>query len=84
MLHSTNLWNTIDKLAEMRGMSLPKLALDSGLDQSTFSHARRKRNWPSMQTIARVLNAQKISIEEWARLVDINEPEESPAPPSRQ
>lgn len=73
MLHSTNLWNTIDKIAEREGLTLPRLALVAGLDQSTFSHARRKRNWMSLQTLARVLNATDISIEEWARLVDISE-----------
>jgi lambda repressor-like predicted transcriptional regulator len=73
MLHSTNLWNTIDKIAAKEGLSLPRLALKAGLDQSTFSHARRQRNWPSMQTIARVLNVTKISPVEWARLIDLKE-----------
>lgn len=69
-INAMNLWNSIDKIAEQERMSLPKLALSAGLDQSTFSHARRKRNWMSLRTLARVLNANDITLREWARLVD--------------
>jgi len=77
-IHATNLWNSIDKLAEQEHISLPRLALKAGLDQSTFSHARRKRNWMSLKTLARVLNAYDISLKEWARLVDENSPNPHP------
>jgi transcriptional regulator with XRE-family HTH domain len=79
-IHATNLWASIDKLAEQEEKSLPKLALDAGLDQSTFSHARRKRNWMSLRTLARVLNANDVSLKEWARLVDENMPEPGDVP----
>lgn len=69
-IHATNLWDSIDRIAEKQGVSLPRLALNAGLDQSTFSHARRKRNWMSLKTLARVLNANNISLREWAWLVD--------------
>jgi hypothetical protein len=77
-IHATNLWASIDKIAEQERMSLPRLALKAGLDQSTFSHARRKRNWMSLKTLARVLNAHDISLREWARLVDENLPNPHP------
>lgn len=74
MLNSINLWNTIDKIAAIEGLTLPRLALKAGLDQSTFSHSRRTRSWPSMKTIASVLEATGISIDEWAKLVDVTPP----------
>lgn len=52
-------------------MSLPDLALKAGLDQSTFSRARRKRNWMSLRTLCKVLNTYNIPLTEWAKLVDI-------------
>jgi len=64
------LWKSIDKIADWQEVSLPKLALVSKLDQSTFSHARRKRNWMSLQTLAKVLNTYNISIVKWAELVE--------------
>jgi len=64
------LWRSIDKIADAHEISLPKLALSSKLDQSTFSHARRKRNWMSLQTLTKVLNAYNISIVSWAELVE--------------
>jgi DNA-binding transcriptional regulator YiaG len=78
VVHATNLWNSIDKIAEERKVSLPKLALNAGLDQSTFSHARRKRNWMSLRTLARVLNANNLTLREWARMVDENAPNPHP------
>lgn len=77
-IHATNLWASIDKIAEQERMSLPRLALKAGLDQSTFSHARRKRNWMSLKTLARVLNAHDITLIEWARLVDEKTPNPHP------
>jgi transcriptional regulator with XRE-family HTH domain len=68
-LNSDVLWRSIDAIAEMNGLSLPKLALKAGLDQSTFSHARRRRNWMSLQTLAKVLNHYDIDIEEWSKMV---------------
>jgi transcriptional regulator with XRE-family HTH domain len=65
-------WKTIDMIADQRGKTLPKLALEAGLDQSTFSHARRKRNWMSLKTLAKVLDRYDISLTEWAKMVEAN------------
>lgn len=70
---ASRLWKTIDKIAEERDMSLPRLALGAGLDQSTFSHARRKRNWMSLRTLTRVLRTYDITFREWARIVEPHE-----------
>ena len=70
MYDAQNLWDTIDKIAERKQLTLPALALSAGLDQSTFSRARRKRNWPSLQTICKLLNAHGIPLTEWAGMVD--------------
>jgi hypothetical protein len=67
------LWRSIDRIADWQKVSLPKLALVSKLDQSTFSHARRKRNWMSLQTLSKVLNAYNIDIKRWAEFVDEEE-----------
>jgi hypothetical protein len=77
-IHATNLWNSIDKIAELERVSLPRLALKAGLDQSTFSHARRKRNWMSLKTLARVLNAHDMTLREWSLLVDEKLPNPDP------
>jgi len=69
-LNAANLWKSIDVIAAKQGISLPALALRAGLDQSTFSHARRRRNWMSLKTLAKVLNHYQIPLQEWARMVD--------------
>lgn len=69
-LDADTLWASIDVIAEQQNMSLPKLALHAGLDQSTFSHARRRRNWMSLQTLAKLLNHYQIPISDWARMVE--------------
>jgi transcriptional regulator with XRE-family HTH domain len=74
-VHATNLWNSIDEIAKQEGVTLPKLALNAGLDQSTFSHGRRKRNWMSLRTLAAVLNSTGISLKEWSRMVDERMPD---------
>jgi DNA-binding phage protein len=84
MLNSVNLWNTIDKIAVMQGLTLPRLALKAGLDQSTFSHSRRTRSWPSMKTISKVLHATGISIDDWARLIDVTPPKKGRRKPTKQ
>lgn len=77
-IHATNLWGSIDEIAKEKKTTLPRLALAAGLDQSTFSHARRKRNWMSLKTLARVLNAHDITLREWARMVDETVPNPNP------
>ena len=70
---ATLLWNTIDQIAKEKELSLPRLALGAGLDQSTFSHARRKRNWMSLRTLTRVLRTYDITFREWARIMEPND-----------
>ena len=65
------LWNSIDMIAVKQKVSLPKLALQAGLDQSTFGHARRRRNWMSLQTLVKVLNHYQISLVDWAKMVEV-------------
>lgn len=70
MLDAEVFWESIDEIARRKKLSLPRLALNAKMDQSIFTHSRRKRNWISLQTLAKVLNAYDIPITEWARMVE--------------
>ena len=76
MLSSQAVWKSMDVVAQRKGVSLPRLALMSDLDQAVFSNARRNRNWMSLMTLAKVLNATEISVSEWAKIVEKLQEEE--------
>ena len=57
-------WNAIEKFAVEHGMSCSGLARSSGLDATTFNKSKRESKygqprWPSMETVAKVLDATK-------------------------
>ena len=65
-----DVWAAIDHIADARQESLGKLALYAGLDQSTFTYSRRRRNLLSMATLLRLLNAYDIDFKDFGVLVD--------------
>jgi len=69
-LTHTNVWRAIDRTAEAHGLTASGLARGAGLDPTAFNKSKRlsptqKRRWPSVETIAKVLNSVGDSIEEF-------------------
>ena len=61
MTHN-QIWNAIDMFAHERGLSCSGLARRCGLDPTTFNKSKRlsvygQERWPTMSSIAKVLNA---------------------------
>jgi len=61
MTHN-QIWHAIDMFAQEHGMSCSGLARKCGLDPTTFNKSKRlsvfgQERWPTMASIAKVLNA---------------------------
>lgn len=61
MTHN-QIWHAIDMFAHERGLSCSGLARKSGLDPTTFNKSKRlsifgQPRWPTMSSIAKILNA---------------------------
>jgi len=68
-------WAAIDTLGRRRKLSLPKLALSAGLDQTALNPSKRKEpdgkpRWPSTETLQKVLRACGTSLSEFSELVE--------------
>jgi phage repressor protein C with HTH and peptisase S24 domain len=74
MFTHKQVWNAIDTVAERYGFSPSGLAKKSGLDPTSFNPSKRagpdgRPRWPTMESIARVLNASGASVEEFMDLL---------------
>lgn len=74
MLTHKQVWNAIDTIAERYGYSASGLAKKSGLDPTSFNPSKRngpdgRPRWPTMESIARLLQASGASVEEFADLL---------------
>lgn len=70
MITRESVWASIDDIAKETSKSLPVLAKEADLDFSTLAPARRNKSWPSLKTVAKVLNSRGITLSEWAALVE--------------
>ena len=75
MLSHANIWSAIDRLAHDHGLSPSGLARRAGLDATTFNPSKRTSNdgrprWPSMESIAKILQATNADLAEFVALVD--------------
>lgn len=73
MLTHAQIWAAIDALAEREGTSASGLARCAGLDATTFNRSKRQNDkgqlrWPSTESIAKVLAATGIDIDEFLSL----------------
>ncbi len=73
MLTHAQIWAAIDALAEREGTSASGLARRAGLDATTFNRSKRQNDkgqlrWPSTESIAKVLAATGIDIDEFLAL----------------
>ena len=69
-----DLWRAIIELAASRNMSCSGLAKFSGLDATTFNKSKRfskygQPRWPSTYSIAKVLNATGITMDEFVQFM---------------
>lgn len=68
-------WDAVDKLARLHGLSPSGLAKKAGLDATTFNKSKRtrrdgKQRWPSLDSINKILDACNISFEQFYQLID--------------
>ena len=72
MLKHSDVWNAIDRLAEINGLSPSGLARKAGLSPTVFNpskrtHGKRKR-WPSTESIALILKAVGATLDDFVAL----------------
>ena len=75
MLTHKDIWQTIDTMANNNKITPSRMALNCGLDSTTFNKSKRmdahgKQRWPSSETITKVLNHHNISMTEFGCLCD--------------
>ena len=68
-------WDAVDKLAKLHGLTPSGLAKKAGLDATTFNKSKRIRNdgkqrWPSLDSINKILEACNVSFEQFYQLID--------------
>jgi phage repressor protein C with HTH and peptisase S24 domain len=74
MLTHSQIWDSIDALAQRHGLSSSGLARKSGLDATTFNPSKRiaadgRMRWPSTESIAKALEATGESLETFMTLL---------------
>ena len=82
MITSFQTWHAFDKLAMENNVTVSGLARRSGLDATTFNKSKRvfssgKARWPSMCTVAKVLNALNMTMDDFAHLFQEDSPEQN-------
>lgn len=75
-LSHPRLWSAIDELARRHSLSVSGLAKAAGLDPTSFNKSKRvtaegRPRWPSTESLARVLDATRASLDEFFLLVDV-------------
>lgn len=73
--HHEALWEAIDEVAAHADWSASRLAIVSGLNNTTFNKSKRisrhgQRRWPTMEVIAKVLLASGMTYSEFGALID--------------
>ena len=68
-----DIWNALDHLAEMNGLSTSGMARRAGLDPTAFNRSKRvgangKQRWPSTESLAKVLESLGISFEDFGHI----------------
>lgn len=71
-------WEAVDKLAKINGLSPSGLAKKAGLDSTTFNKSKRtrpdgKKRWPSLDSLNKIIDVCNISFDEFFALVSDDE-----------
>ncbi len=77
MLKHKEIWNAIDKLAQINGMTPSGLAKKSGLDATIFNKSKRiskdgRGRWPTTESISQILTTTRMSMGQFADLIKNN------------
>ena len=85
MLTHSQIWVAIDSLAAREGLTPSSLARKAGLDPTTFNRSKRQNGegqlrWPSTESIAKVLAATGVSVDDFLRILTPAEPNTSRIP----
>ena len=69
----TGIWAKIDKVAEIKGITVSALARECKLDATAFNKSKRfsaqgQPRWPSVGTISKVIEASGLSDREFFEL----------------
>ncbi len=75
MITHQDIWRTIDAVADKNNITPSRMAINCGLDSTTFNKSKRldnygKTRWPSSETIAKILNRHNLSMTEFGCLCD--------------
>ena len=67
-----DVWQAIDNMASDLKITTSALAMRGGMNATTFNRSKRntilgKSRWPTMQSIAKILNATRMDIDDFAR-----------------
>ncbi|WP_371396622.1 helix-turn-helix transcriptional regulator [Fretibacter rubidus] len=73
MITHSEIWFAIDRLAEKTGRSPSGLAVEAGLDATSFNRSKRvsgsgKDRWPSTESVSKILSVVGVSFEDFATL----------------
>ncbi len=87
MFSHDQIWAGIDRLALSHGLSPSALARRAGLDPTSLNRSKRftregRPRWPSTSSIAKLLHATGVPLEEFAALVGAAATPDSPAQPA--
>ncbi len=68
------IWNVIDKIAYINGISVSALAKRAGLDSTAFNKSKRyypsgKCRWPSSESICKVLKVMNIDWKAFSKYI---------------
>src|SRR5258707_14367743 len=74
ILTHSQVWTSLDRLAERAGMSASGLAKRSGLDPPTYNKSKRitasgREPWPSTESVSKALAATNSSIDTFVQLI---------------
>jgi phage repressor protein C with HTH and peptisase S24 domain len=74
MFTHDQVWRGIDRLARERGLTASGLARRAGLDPTTFNPSKRvtkqsKPRWPSTESLAKILSATEMSLDNFVALM---------------
>ena len=75
MITHDNIWDAIDEIARENNVSPSRMAINCGLDATTFNKSKRcdafgKSRFPSLRTITKVLNEQNMSMADFGAICD--------------
>ncbi|MBQ5700215.1 MAG: hypothetical protein IIV74_02895 [Alphaproteobacteria bacterium] len=75
MITHDDIWDAIDEIARGKNISPSRMAINCGLDATTFNKSKRcdafgKSRFPSLRTITKVLNEQRMSMTDFGTICD--------------